>query len=152
MGTGVIYLFRGESVHFSKLLAKLFCHSVIQVWTLQSNYRLTDAFELILDAIAGGPPDSKCHVYHRRVHPSSRLSTTSNRPTSTMPPALAVQSYVSAMASSRFLLYSLVSVAGVITVIANALRIHSNFYALTIHLAKSNGTVIVSIVFLLKII
>jgi len=60
-----------------------------------------------------------------------------------MPPVLAAQSYVSAMASSRFLLYSLVSVAGVITVIANALRIHSNFYALTIHLAKSNGTVIV---------
>ncbi|KLO18382.1 hypothetical protein SCHPADRAFT_899780 [Schizopora paradoxa] len=60
-----------------------------------------------------------------------------------MPPALAVQNYVSALTSNRFLLYSIVSIVGVVTVIANALRIHSNFYALTIHLAKSNGTVIV---------
>lgn len=53
----------------------------------------------------------------------------------------------SAIASSLYnhkvLLYTLVSSIAVTTIIANALKRHSNFYSLAIYLSKSNRSVIV---------
>ena len=59
-----------------------------------------------------------------------------------MPPRT-LQSYVSDFTSNWLALYSSISVVFVCTVIANALRAHSNFYSVTVYLAKSNGAVIV---------
>ena len=69
----------------------------------------------------------------------------------TMPVHRALQNYASSFAGHRVLLYSLFSIGAVLAVVANALRSQSNFYSVTIYLSKSNGTVVVSTSFPLKL-
>ncbi|TDL24187.1 hypothetical protein BD410DRAFT_111888 [Rickenella mellea] len=54
-----------------------------------------------------------------------------------------LQPYISAFAPHRVFVYSIISSAALLAVIANALRNHSNFYAVAVFLSKSNGTVLV---------
>ncbi|EJD03016.1 uncharacterized protein FOMMEDRAFT_123168 [Fomitiporia mediterranea MF3/22] len=54
-----------------------------------------------------------------------------------------LQHYASSVASHRVLLYTALSIAAVLAVVANALKRHSNFYSVAVYLSKSNGTVVV---------
>ena len=54
-----------------------------------------------------------------------------------------MQSLAGSLVSHRLLLYTLSSTIAVSAVIANALRIHSNFYSITVYLSKSGHSVLV---------
>lgn len=54
-----------------------------------------------------------------------------------------LHSLAGSLISHRLLLYTLSSTVAVSAVIANALRIHSNFYSITVYLSKSGHSVLV---------
>lgn len=54
-----------------------------------------------------------------------------------------LHSLAGSLVSHRLLLYTLSSTVAVSAVIANALRIHSNFYSITVYLSKSGHSVLV---------
>lgn len=52
---------------------------------------------------------------------------------------------LTSLSSHKMLLYASISSIAVSATVASALRRHSNFYSLAIHLSKSNRSVLVSI-------